>query len=76
MSSYCIKIDEAWCKGCAICVAFCPRQVLDVDRARWIAGHHPITVTQPDRCIACRTCELLCPDMAIEVMTDGQEEGR
>ena len=73
MSAYRITIDEAWCKGCAICVAFCPRQVLAVDGARWVAGHHPVLVKQVDCCTACRTCELMCPDMAIEVITDGQE---
>ena len=76
MSAYRIAINEAWCKGCAICVAFCPRQVLDVDQTRWVAGHHPVLVKQIDRCIACRKCELLCPDMAVEVITDGQEDGQ
>jgi len=74
MSAYRIAIGEAWCKGCAICVAFCPRQVLEVDQARWVNGHHPVLVAQIDRCIACRTCELMCPDMAIEVITEGQED--
>jgi 2-oxoglutarate ferredoxin oxidoreductase subunit delta len=70
-----IEINRAWCKGCQICVSFCPRQVLDIDRMQWTAGFHPIQVRQIERCIVCRTCELLCPDLAIEVTSlQGHED--
>ncbi len=65
-----IEINRSWCKGCQICVSVCPREVLDIDRQQWTAGHHPITVCRIERCTACRNCELLCPDLAIEVIED------
>jgi 2-oxoglutarate ferredoxin oxidoreductase subunit delta len=50
-----------WCKGCALCVEFCPKKVLrQMESGR-------VEVAHPDRCIACHWCELHCPDFAIFV---------
>jgi len=62
-----IEIDRNWCKGCYICVEICPKGVLEVDRDKWWKGFHPVVVTHPEECTACRQCELLCPDLAIAV---------
>jgi 2-oxoglutarate ferredoxin oxidoreductase subunit delta len=53
-------IRERWCKGCNICVAFCPKQVLTLRNGKVFAE-------RPDQCIGCRLCEFRCPDFAIEV---------
>ena len=55
------RINRDWCKGCGICVAFCPKKVLELDREE-----KAVAVRLVD-CIACRLCELRCPDLAIEV---------
>jgi 2-oxoglutarate ferredoxin oxidoreductase subunit delta len=56
-----INIDREWCKGCGICVAFCPEKVLELDE------DEKAVVVFPEKCTACRLCELRCPDMAIEI---------
>lgn len=56
-----VEINRDWCKGCAICVTFCPKQVLALD------ARDKAFVAHPEKCNACRVCELRCPDMAIEV---------
>jgi 2-oxoglutarate ferredoxin oxidoreductase subunit delta len=56
-----IDIFRAWCKGCGICVAFCPRGVLAVDEAGY-----PY-VKDLDACTGCGWCEIRCPDFAITV---------
>jgi 2-oxoglutarate ferredoxin oxidoreductase subunit delta len=56
-----IGIYKAWCKGCGICVAFCPADVLIRDDAGY-----PY-VKSPEKCINCGWCELRCPDFAITV---------
>ncbi len=56
-----IIIDREWCKGCRICVDFCPEKVLELD------DDEKVIVVSPEKCNACRLCELRCPDMAIEL---------
>jgi len=55
------SIIGAWCKGCGICVAFCPKKVI----ANNDMGM-PV-IEKPDQCIGCRFCELHCPDFAIAI---------
>ncbi len=57
-------INREWCKGCGICVAFCPKKVLKIDDMQKSA------VVRPDACINCGLCELRCPDIAIEVIPE------
>lgn len=56
-----IEITREWCKGCRICVAFCPRDVLELDSAG------KAVVARPDECIWCGDCEVRCPDLAITI---------
>jgi len=57
-------INREWCKGCGICVAFCPKKVLELDES------DKAVAARKEDCIACRLCELRCPDLAIEVETE------
>jgi 2-oxoglutarate ferredoxin oxidoreductase subunit delta len=59
-------VRERYCKGCNICVAFCPRHVLALKGAK-------VWVEHPELCIGCKLCELRCPDFAIEVHEKGEE---
>jgi len=56
-----IDIYKAWCKGCGICVAFCPTGALAKDEAGY-----PY-VKDIEKCINCGWCEIRCPDFAITV---------
>lgn len=62
-------IKEEWCKGCGICVAFCPKSVLKMvdNKARVVDG---------DACISCGLCELRCPDYAIYLRKEGKNDGK
>ena len=57
-------INRDWCKGCGICVHFCPKQVLELDEAE-----KAVAVRLAD-CICCRLCEHRCPDLAIDIETE------
>ncbi len=56
-----VRIYEEWCKGCNICVTFCPTQTLEM------SSHGKAVVAHPDQCTYCGLCERLCPDLAITV---------
>ncbi|OHD75614.1 MAG: hypothetical protein A3J97_15915 [Spirochaetes bacterium RIFOXYC1_FULL_54_7] len=60
-------VRERWCKGCNICVAFCPKQVLALRNGKVYAAH-------PELCIGCRLCEIRCPDFAIEIHEKGVQK--
>ena len=53
-----ITIKMARCKGCGICAAFCPKQVLEIRKEK-------VRIANADACIFCGQCELRCPDYAI-----------
>ena len=63
-----ININAEWCKGCGICVAFCPKNVLALNQ------REKSEAVRMEDCIACMMCELRCPDLAIEVTTEEQED--
>jgi 2-oxoglutarate ferredoxin oxidoreductase subunit delta len=59
-----LVINRDWCKGCEICVAYCPKDVLELDE------DGKVTAPRLESCIYCKLCELRCPDFAIEVRED------
>ncbi|MFP3869845.1 MAG: ferredoxin family protein [Syntrophobacteria bacterium] len=56
-----VEIYRDWCKGCGICVAFCPQEVLGMNEM----GQPE--VIRPEACTGCGWCELRCPDFAISI---------
>jgi len=60
-----IHIVQDRCKGCGYCIEFCPKDVLEFSEEFNIKGYHPPLVKNPDECVNCRLCEMLCPDFAI-----------
>ncbi len=55
-----IEINLAWCKGCKLCVYYCPKNVLKMEDGK---AH----VYDISKCIHCNRCESFCPDFAIVV---------
>ena len=60
-----VVILEERCKGCGFCIAYCPRNVLELSPGYNVKGYHPPLVKKPDDCVNCHYCETICPDFAI-----------
>jgi 2-oxoglutarate ferredoxin oxidoreductase subunit delta len=65
-----IEIDENLCKGCEICIEFCPLKVFEKSAKLNRKGYYVPVVAQEDECVGCRLCELLCPEFAIIVTNE------
>ncbi len=66
MAKLSFKTDK--CKGCGLCVHFCPRGVLKIatDKINQ-KGHHPVEAENMEACIGCAFCATMCPDCIITV---------
>jgi len=55
------------CKSCGLCIEVCPVKVLTWDEE--VLGHFGQHTVKCDiaKCIQCKKCEMVCPDMAIRV---------
>jgi len=63
-----IIVDEHYCKGCGLCIAVCPREIIVLDPDKITdKGYHPAMLTDEAQCTACANCALICPEVAITV---------
>ena len=62
-----IQIDRERCKGCALCVDFCPEDCISLSDELNLKGYFVAAFDDAKECSACRSCALMCPDVAIEV---------
>ncbi len=60
-------IDKNMCKGCGLCVAVCPKKVLELSEEVNAMGYFPVHQARPDDCVFCTTCCIMCPDVAITI---------
>ncbi len=61
---YKIKIDKERCKGCELCVTFCPKKVLEMfkDRETNEKGYRFARVVKQENCTGCANCGVICPE--------------
>ncbi len=62
-----IEIDAELCKGCQLCIAFCPRNVIGLSDKLNASGYLPAVFNDNGECTGCAVCAVVCPDVAIEV---------
>lgn len=62
-----IDFDDQYCKGCALCVHFCPKNVLEMSSETNVKGYRLPRLLDCEKCTCCRICEQICPDLAITV---------
>lgn len=62
-----IRFDVHRCKGCGLCVIFCPQKNLRMSSELNEQGHPFAQEVDPGQCSGCGLCFRMCPDAAIEV---------
>jgi aryl-alcohol dehydrogenase-like predicted oxidoreductase len=55
-----LKIVEAYCKGCGLCIDTCPNGALSMANGK--------SSVDPDKCLLCGYCTPACPEFAIRVI--------
>ena len=73
MKKYLVFVDEKICKGCGLCVFYCPKDVLKLADKMNQKGYNVAEIIKLEDCIGCRLCEISCPDFAIYVEEQKEE---
>jgi len=60
-----VTVIKERCKGCKLCVEYCPRNVLRMSQTFNLKGYYFPEVGGEEKCVNCHFCEVLCPDFAI-----------
>lgn len=62
-----ITIDQERCKGCSLCIEFCPKKAIILSNKLNLKGYFVAAPVDDNGCNGCATCALMCPEIAIEV---------
>ena len=69
-----VHIESIRCKGCGLCVEFCPRLLLELSEELNAIGYHPAHLKNPEQCTACALCAQMCPETGISVFRKRRSE--
>jgi len=64
-----LVIEAARCKSCGLCVQNCPKHTLEIGQNLNHQGYQVVEQVRPDDCVLCGICRIVCPDVAIGVVT-------
>jgi 2-oxoglutarate ferredoxin oxidoreductase subunit delta len=60
-----ITLIDTLCKGCGWCIEYCPVDALAESDEFNLHGYYYPVLIDPDGCVNCGYCQLICPDFAI-----------
>ena len=63
-----IEIDKERCKGCQLCMTYCPKACIEEDKSINKKGVYPVLfLDREKKCTGCSFCAIICPDLCITV---------
>lgn len=60
-----ITIIKERCKGCKLCIIYCPTETLEITEELNYNGYFVPRVIDIKSCKGCNLCSKICPDFAI-----------
>ncbi|MBC7342870.1 MAG: 4Fe-4S dicluster domain-containing protein [Clostridia bacterium] len=63
----------ALCKGCGLCIEKCPVHTIGWSKRLGVYGTPAVEPGHGEGCIACKICQMVCPDCAIWVERKDRE---
>ena len=63
-----VTIHHERCKACGLCVAHCPKKLLQAGAEMNEGGYHPVVQSDPEQCTGCAICALVCPDVCVTIV--------
>jgi 2-oxoglutarate ferredoxin oxidoreductase subunit delta len=70
MARFHVRFDRERCKGCQLCLSFCPKKIIKMSARLNSKGYAPAGMADEERCIGCQSCALVCPDGAIAIFKE------
>lgn len=62
-----IVVDENKCKSCYLCIDACPKKIIKKNNKIGTTGDFLVEFLDPNsECLGCKSCALVCPDLAIK----------
>lgn len=65
-----LTFNEAYCKGCSLCINACPKKILHLSDRTNAKGYNVAECINEGECIGCANCATMCPDCVITVERD------
>lgn len=68
-----IEINQELCKDCKLCIAVCPKKLIESSDQINQKGYYPARYIEKNfkkelrKCTGCAICAICCPEIAIEV---------
>ena len=62
-----ITIAQDKCKGCLLCISFCPKGLIKENSKLNKRGVNAVELQDTQECLGCALCAIICPDCCIEV---------
>jgi len=66
-----VNFLEQYCKGCGLCVHFCPKNIIVLAQYTNDQGYNPATINDMTKCTGCALCARMCPHVVIEIVEGG-----
>lgn len=62
-----VSFVEAYCKGCGLCVHFCPKKIIALADGVNSQGYNPAAILEVEKCSGCAICARVCPEVVISI---------